>query len=110
MLDSEQAFDKMRSMSRTRVRRRRLVLTVSVALVAGAWSGPIASAVGGHGSEPTAVARTTYVVRGGDTLWSIAEGMAPGRDPRLIVDAISSINGVDAGSLVPGQTLVIPAA
>lgn len=51
----------------------------------------------------------TYVVRPGDTLWSIAERLRPGADPRPIVDAIERANGVSAGELVPGQALRIPA-
>lgn len=81
---------------------------LSLAVIAAAWAGPVAGALGGErGAIPTA--RTSYVVRGGDTLWSIAERLAPGRDPRPIVDAISAANGVDAGALVPGQTLLVPA-
>jgi hypothetical protein len=34
--------------------------------------------------------------------------VAPGSDPRSVVDAIAEANAVDAGTLVPGQTLVIP--
>jgi len=49
------------------------------------------------------------VVRPGDTLWLIARRVAPGQDPRGVVDAIVGANGVEAGSLVPGQTLVLPA-
>jgi nucleoid-associated protein YgaU len=49
-----------------------------------------------------------YVVRAGDTVWSIAEGAAGGADPRLVVDAIAARNGIDAGAVVPGQALVIP--
>ena len=83
-------------------------MTLSVALVAGAWAGPMARALG-DGREPIPAARTSYVVRGGDTLWSIAERVAPGEDPRPLVDAIVTENRVDAGALVPGSTLVIPA-
>jgi hypothetical protein len=42
-------------------------------------------------------------------LWSIAVSRAPGSDPRPVVQAIADANRVDAGSLVPGQVLVIPA-
>jgi hypothetical protein len=93
--------------SRTRVRRRRTGLAVAAALVAVAWAGPIGEALGEPpGSEP--VSRTSYVVRSGDTLWSIAERIAPGRDPRPIVDAIASVNDVRPGALVPGRSLAIP--
>ena len=93
-------------MTRTRVRRRRLTLTVSLALVAVAWAGPAVRALGSPGT-PARVSRTSYVVREGDTLWTIAQKLAPGSDPRPIVDLLSTMNGVDAGRLVPGQTLVV---
>jgi nucleoid-associated protein YgaU len=94
-------------MSRTRVRRRRLVaggllvlaLSVSAPAVSGAMTG----------SARVAAAGDRYVVQSGDTLWSIAVSRAPGSDPRPIVQAIADANRVDAGSLVPGQVLVIPA-
>jgi hypothetical protein len=50
-----------------------------------------------------------HVVRQGETLWSIARSLAPWRDPRAVVVELEAANGVDAGSLRPGQPLVIPA-
>jgi nucleoid-associated protein YgaU len=95
-------------MSRTRVRRRRLVagglLVVALWVTAPAVSGAMIG-----GSAPGAAAGERYVVQRGDTLWSIAVGRAPGVDPRPVVQAIADANRVDAGSLVPGQVLVIPA-
>lgn len=96
-------------MSRTRVRRRRLTLTLSLALVAAAWAGPAVRALGSPG-PPVRVSRTSYVVRDGDTLWSIARRLSPSGDPRPIVDALATANGIDAGVLVPGQTLVLSAS
>ena len=96
-------------MTRTRVRRRRLTLTVSVALVAAAWAGPAVRALGSP-EHPTRLARTSYVVREGDSLWTIARRLAPGSDPRPIVDILSTTNGIDAGEIVPGQTLVVSAS
>jgi hypothetical protein len=47
------------------------------------------------------------VVASGDSLWSIAEDLAPGRDPRPVVDALSDARaGVP---LIPGETIVLPA-
>jgi nucleoid-associated protein YgaU len=93
--------------TRTRVRRRRLVLTVLIAAGIGAFTGQLGEgAAAGLEMEP--VSRNSVVVHDGDTLWSIAERLAPGEDPRPLVDAISVANGVGAGSLMPGQTLVIP--
>ncbi len=79
---------------------------VSFALVAAAWAGPAVRALGSP-ERPVRVSRTSYVVREGDTLWTIALRLSPGADPRPIVDALASANGIDSGQLVPGQTLVV---
>lgn len=80
-----------------------------VATVAGAWAGPVAGLL--ERPEGTrAAARASYVVAPGDTLWSIARSVAPGDDPRPLIDSIVSANALDPGSLVPGRVLVIPAA
>jgi nucleoid-associated protein YgaU len=94
-------------MTRTGVRRRRLATTMTLAILAGAWAGPLGRIVGGQDQVGLA-ARSSYVVRQGDTLWSIAQRVAPGDDPRALVDAITVANGVDAAAIVPGQTLLVP--
>lgn len=88
----------------TRVRRRRLVVLVAavglVAVVAlGAHALSSLTEVGGTaGPEPIGVrqapvAGQQYVVQPGDTLWSIAEQVAPDTDPRVVVDALREANG-----------------
>ena len=72
---------------------------------------PVATAIGrnappGQGNVPVRSERV-YVVRSGDTVWSIAERMSSG-DPTLLVDAIAARNGMDVGDIVPGQSIVIP--
>ena len=106
-LDIEHAFGHDGSMGRTRVRRRRLLaLTVALGAVA-ILSGPVANAVG-VGGVPAGGSARTYVVRPGDTLWSIARRSSPSTDPRLVVGAITAANHVDPAALVPGQQLTIP--
>jgi nucleoid-associated protein YgaU len=108
-LDSEHAFDRLSSVDRRRTRRRRrLALTLVMASIGAAWAGPAMSALGST-SAPRPVSSSSYVVREGDTLWSIAERVSPGEDPRPLVDAIASTNRVDPGHLIPGQTLLLPA-
>jgi hypothetical protein len=51
--------------------------------------------------------RVTYVVQPGDTLWSIARRVAPGQDPRPVVDGLIEANDV-RGGLQTGQELSIP--
>ncbi len=51
----------------------------------------------------------TVTVQSGDSLWSIATRIAPGADPRDVVDAIGRLNALDGGMITPGQELAIPA-
>jgi LysM repeat protein len=44
----------------------------------------------------------------GDTLWSIAERVAPNTDPRAEVAALQKRNGLTGVDLVPGEVLRIP--
>jgi LysM repeat protein len=106
-LDIEHPFGQHAAMSRTRVRRSRLIVFCAAAGLAAILSGPVANAVGVGGAQEAHASRT-YVVRAGDTLWSIASRFARSTDPRVVVDAIASANGVDPGALVPGQQLSIP--
>jgi nucleoid-associated protein YgaU len=98
----------MEDMSRTRVPRRRVPVVVTLGLVA-ALSGQMARALAPEtGSRP--VARHVYVVKAGDTVWSIATRLVGEADPRALVDAIGDRNHIDVGEVVPGQTLVIPSS
>ena len=108
-VDSERTFDKIRSMGRTGVRRRRMAVLATGAVLAGLWVGPVGQALGGAGG-PMPISSHRYVVRGGDTLWSIAHRVVPEEDPRPVVDAIADANDVRAGDIRPGQILVIPQA
>jgi hypothetical protein len=104
------ATPRARRKSPTVFRRRRVVLaalalgTVVVAGQAGAALGGSPLAAPGRG--PTAIAARTIVVRPGDTLWAIAGRIAPGADPRPVVDDLVRVNG--DRTLVPGETLRWP--
>jgi Tfp pilus assembly protein FimV len=52
---------------------------------------------------------TTVVVSSGDSLWSIAEEVAPSADPRDVVDAIVRLNALHGAAISAGQRLAIPA-
>jgi LysM domain len=109
-LDAEPVFGQDRRMERTYVRRRRAVGLLATSLVAVLLT-PLAAGAVRHGqgrAAPTPVQQV--VVREGDTLWSIAVRVRPAEDPRATVEAIVSSNGVEAGSLVPGQSLAVPLA
>ena len=97
-------------------RRRRLAvlvgLVVVVALlwtVADAATGLLDPQRDGTASPAAAIDSTpapTHVVQPGETLWAIAQQIAPNRDPRAVVDELVRLNG--SAALTPGQRLVLP--
>ena len=105
-LDFERVFADHRTMHRTYVRRRLVVLAAALGVVA-ALSGPMSGALG-VGREPPLVSSRTYVVRPGDTLWSIAATLAPDRDPREVVHDLDLLNEAPVDRLTPGMVLAIP--
>jgi nucleoid-associated protein YgaU len=114
-LDSEHLFGHHRAVTRTRVRHRRRIAAAMVSVAVGVvLAAPVAGAIGRHARPadtrilPARGWEQVYVVRAGDTIWSIAERAAGGTDPRAVVDAIAVRNGIDAGTVFPGQAIVIP--
>ncbi|MHB8593211.1 MAG: LysM peptidoglycan-binding domain-containing protein [Acidimicrobiales bacterium] len=94
------------------MRRRVLLATVVTGILVALalpWGG-----AGGHplatpGPVPagaTVVDHALYVVQPGDTLWSIAERLDPGADPRPVVADLSAQVGSD--TVVPGEALRLP--
>ena len=110
-LDSERLFEQDSRMNRTGVRRRRRLGSLLAVVIAVLMAAPVATALGRNGSPVhggTSVRdELVYVVRVGDTVWSIAERMTTG-DPTPLVDAIAARNGIDVGDIVPGQSIAIP--
>ncbi len=85
------------------------VLIAAQSTLAGTGGGPLtttgaaASGVGPMTPADTAV----WVVRPGDTLWSIAESLDPRGDVRPLVDRLSA--EVHGGDIYPGETIALPA-
>lgn len=50
------------------------------------------------------------IVPAGESLWSIAEAVAPEVDPRDVVDAIVNLNQLGSAEIQAGQRLAIPNA
>ncbi len=82
-------------------------LPAAVALSAAVISGGAALATRDDGAP--AGSFETITVAPGDTLWSIAEEIAPASDPRDVVDAVVRLNALDGVTLVAGESLAIPA-
>jgi LysM domain len=92
------------------VRPRTLVILLSVALLL-----VTPSLLSRHGPwrAETRVAyaqreHISYTVKSGDTLWNIARRIAPGQDPRPVVDELIADNHIQ-GSLQAGQVIELPA-
>lgn len=66
----------------------------------------LASSVMAAGPEPETV---DYRVRSGDTLWTIAEQVAPDDDTRGVISEIRHLNDLDSSLIIPGETLLVPA-
>jgi hypothetical protein len=90
-------------------RRGRIVLTLL--MMAGLV---LAGFTLGRGSSQAADrahhARHTVTVQAGDTLWSVAERVAPHHDTRAVIAQIESLNDLPSAVVVPGEQLVVPTA
>ncbi|WP_448004184.1 LysM peptidoglycan-binding domain-containing protein [Agromyces bauzanensis] len=93
-------------------RRGRVVFTALGSLPFVIWAFVAILGSGGAAADIGAQlgARTfEYVtVHQGDSLWDIAESIAPQGDPRVVIDEIMRLNGLDEASLEPGQRLALP--
>ncbi|WP_246155401.1 LysM peptidoglycan-binding domain-containing protein [Saccharopolyspora hirsuta] len=62
----------------------------------------------GFRDAPMTGGTTLIEVRAGDTLWGIADRVAPDSDPRAVVARIAELNGLDAATVETGRLLVVP--
>jgi LysM domain len=87
-------------------RRGKVVITVAGLLGALAFGMLSARVIRAQATVP-ASAPAVVQVQPGDTVWSIAERVAPRADTRAVVDAIISRNNLVGGAVHPGQRLII---
>lgn len=60
------------------------------------------------GPSSSTEAASTWVVQPGETLWAIAEKVAPGADPRETVARIESMNDLTGSAVVAGSEIFVP--
>jgi hypothetical protein len=87
---------------------RRRVLAVVVVLGILVAVGKVGAALGGSPlvtpeRPPASQSANGYVVQPGDSLWSIAQTLAPGADPRPLVDELARARG--NAPLRPGEVI-----
>ena len=90
-------------------RGKAVVLVVSALLLL------LAISAGRTGSQAATVTEVgpqlqQTTVQSGDTLWSVAQRIAPDNDPRQVVDQIRRINHLHSSALQAGQLLLLPTA
>ena len=79
------------------------MLALAVALFLGG-----SSALASRDAGAPAGTFPTITVTAGESLWSIAQEVAPAADPRDVVDAIARLNGLQGVEVSAGQRLAIP--
>ncbi|MDP1877387.1 MAG: LysM peptidoglycan-binding domain-containing protein [Actinomycetota bacterium] len=82
------------------------VAFLALAIMASARFTAEASAAFGTTGPATAI----VVVQPGETLWQIAQTVAPQVDPRETVGTIRELNGLGHEAVQPGQSIVVPAS
>lgn len=96
--------------SRLRITHRgRSVLLALVALPVAAVL--FALALNGGGATATLEAGEplpVVVMESGQTLWSLAERIAPGADPRDVIEQIIVLNHLESADVWAGQSIIIP--
>ncbi len=93
-------------------RRGRVVFTVLGAVPLVVWALVAVLGSGGaaadSGSDLGARTFEYVTVHQGDSLWAIAESIAPEDDPRAVINEIVRLNGLDDVAVEPGQRLALP--
>lgn len=79
-------------------------LPLVVVAVAFALNGGMATASTGLSTTPV----ETVTVEAGQSLWQLAEEIAPEADPRDVIDEVVSFNQLSSVEIQPGQQLDIP--
>ena len=65
-------------------------------------------AVAGQAASSSSASFTYVSIAPGQSLWQLAEQVAPNADPREVVADILALNGLKSADVQPGQELAIP--
>ena len=88
-------------------RRGTVAIALAVALLGGLMLLVAHLSAGSQAGHAPVAPGAVVTVRPGDTLWSIAGEVAPGRDPRQVVQRLREVNHLATVALEPGQTLKV---
>lgn len=87
--------------------RGMVVVSLALALLAAGlvWVAWLSAPSSAARTSPSREGAAVVTVQPGDSLWSLATRIAPGRDPRAEVAALQRINHLSGAELLPGQLL-----
>jgi hypothetical protein len=92
-------------------RRGRTVLTVLIAIVVAVAAATFGLGAAGAsaGTHSGSFSTFQYVtVDPGESLWQLAQSVAPTADPRDVIADILTLNNLSSAAVQPGQRLAIP--
>jgi LysM repeat protein len=92
----------------TRRGRALLVLVVAAVLLTAFSLGRTGSQAADVLGAPGAAAPSSTTVQPGDSLWTVAQRIAPEHDTREVVAQIQRLNDLDSATLQVGQLLLLP--
>jgi LysM repeat protein len=91
----------------TITRRGRMVISSVIAagvIAVGLLVASPGAQAGAEASDTTPV----YTVLAGETLWSIAQELAPAQDPRVTIEQLMRTNNLRTAAIAPGDVLLLP--
>ena len=94
----------------TRRGRTVLVLLLAALLLAAFSLGSQATQASDVAVDSATVQLEQTTVQPGESLWSVAQRIAPDNDPREVVAQIQRLNDLSGSQLQVGQHLLLPAA
>lgn len=81
-----------------------MILAAALLALVGLFTSPVLAG----STAPSSVDAVQVTVLQGDSLWSIAEAVAPGQDPRETIEQIQELNVIDGKTLRVGQEIFVP--
>ena len=88
--------------------RGRIVLGLTLTFLALFVWVVLGSGTADASAQTDGAATAVVVVQPGENLWSIAQSVDPGSDPRDLVLRIRELNDLGAAHVFPGQSLIVP--
>jgi hypothetical protein len=88
--------------------RRVIVALIVIPIILAAFFAALNGGQAGAADVSISDSSTYVTVGAGESLWAIAERVAPHSDPRDVIDAITSYNHLE-GDVHAGQRIAIPA-